>query len=134
VVAHLGIAVGEAVDGLVLLEPILLEGQPFDHLVELAAQHERDVPHAEIAAALRAMDGLAAGVGDAVDDELALAARALEDFRNHGSRIQSVPSGASAGAKFRRPHGPQSPYNALGLALPGGSPRSRGRSAASTQS
>ena len=86
VVPHLGVAVGQAVDGLVLLETVLLEGQPLDHLVELGAQHEGDVPHAQESAALRAVDLFAAGVGDAVDHELPLASRALEDFRNHGYR------------------------------------------------
>src|SRR5262249_28654792 len=65
-------------------ETVLLEAQALDHLVELAAEDERDVAHAQIAAALRAVHLFAPRVGNAVDDELPLATGALEDFRDHG--------------------------------------------------
>src|SRR4029453_12851858 len=77
-------AVGEAVHGLVFLEAVLLEAQALDHLVDLGPQDERDVAHAQKAAALRAVHLFASRVGNAVDDELPLAAGALEDFRDHG--------------------------------------------------
>src|SRR5262249_25184209 len=80
---HLGVAVGQAVDRLVLFEAVFFVRHPLDQLVQLRAQDERDIAHAEKPAALRAVDLFAAGVRHSVDDELPLAARALEDFRNH---------------------------------------------------
>ena len=55
-----------------------------------------------IAAALRAVNVFAAGVGHAVDDELPLAARALEDFRDHGSRPEVYSRVPRATRDFRR--------------------------------
>src|SRR5262249_40632506 len=84
VVLHLGVAIGEAINRLVLFQAIFLVGKPLDELVELGAKQERDVADSEEAAALRAVNLFTPAVGNIVNDELPLTTRTLEDFRNHG--------------------------------------------------
>src|SRR5262249_23636072 len=102
---HLGVAVGQAVDRLILFEAVLLVGEPLDQFVHLGAQDERDVAHSEKPAALRAMHFLAAGVRHTVDDELPLAARTLEDFRNH-ARSEFTLDRAKEKGKLANPMAP----------------------------
>src|ERR1700681_4633166 len=92
---HLGVAVRHPVDRLVFFQPVLLEREPLDQLIQLGAQDERDIPDAEEAAALRAVDLLVGLVGKAIDHKLPLAAGALEDFRDHGVD-SSVPAAGPA--------------------------------------
>src|SRR5688572_23185767 len=82
--AELGIAVGHGVDGLVALEPLSLESEALDELFDLADEDEVEVLFAEVALALGAVDGLVGGGLHQLEDELPLALRALEDFRQHG--------------------------------------------------
>src|SRR6266496_3822871 len=87
---HLRIAVGQAVNRFVLLQAILLVGEALDQLVQLRAQDERDIPHAEKPAALRAVNLFAPLLRHVVNDELPLTARALEDLWDH-ARPESTP-------------------------------------------
>jgi hypothetical protein len=90
VVLHFRIAICQAVDGFVLFEAVFLERETLDQVVQLRAQDEGDVAHAQEPAALRAMHFLGAGVGHAIDHELPLTARALENFRDHAPSLRPV--------------------------------------------
>ena len=84
---HLGIAIVHGVDRLVLLQPVALEAEALRELLDLGDEDEIDVLFAEVALALRAVDGTVLGPLHQLEDELALALRALEDFRQHESIV-----------------------------------------------
>lgn len=83
VVAKLGIAFAHGIDGLVALQPVTLETKALGEILDLAAQDELNILLAQVAFALRAMDGLIRSVLHQLENELAFALRALEDFGQH---------------------------------------------------
>jgi hypothetical protein len=81
--AELGVAIGQGVDRLIFFEPVALETEALAQLVNFGEEDEVDVFLAEVALALRAVDRAIVGRFDQFEDELSLALRAFEDFREH---------------------------------------------------
>jgi hypothetical protein len=81
--AKLGVAIGEGVDGFVLFQPFALEAEPFAQLFDLADEDEVEVFLAEVALALRTVNGSVFGILNELEDKLSLALRTLENLGKH---------------------------------------------------
>jgi len=77
---QLGIAVGHGVDRFVLFEAFALEAKALGQLLDLGDEDEVEVLLAEVALALRAVDGAVVGILDELENKLPLALRTLENF------------------------------------------------------
>src|SRR5204863_1590656 len=102
-------------DGFVLFEAVALEAEALGQLLDLADQDEVDVLLAEVALALRAVDGAVLSVFNEVENELSFALRTLEDFGKHGLilccdcatsvKLPNAPLPAGEGGAKRRGRG-----------------------------
>jgi hypothetical protein len=76
----LGVAVGHRVDGFVFFQAIALEAEALDELLDLGHEDEVDVFLAEVALALRTVDGTVLRTFDQFKNKLSLASGTLKNL------------------------------------------------------
>src|SRR5438067_13692544 len=77
---QLRIVVGHRVEGFVFFEAFALEAEAFGQLLDFGDEDEVEMLLAEVALALRAVDGAVVGVLDELKNKLPLALRTLKNF------------------------------------------------------
>jgi hypothetical protein len=77
---QLGVAVGQGVDSFIFFEAVALEAEAFGKLFDFGEDDEVDVFFAEVAFALRAVDGAIFSRFDELEYELPFALRTLENL------------------------------------------------------